>query len=169
MLTDERCRVNGGTFTEFNLRELTVLCAICQTANNSCINRPCCQAPVGAVQRMPNHPSKDPVCLYGLNREIRLLTWWIEVGCLKLSDVTVTFPPLPLPPFYLMMDTGNWLHLKWSIFKLRFEDKEEYNFVTVAGSLSESTEMGVEKCSEWLMEAGTTTASNAWHTVAVHL
>lgn len=48
--------------------------------------------------------------------------------------------------------------MKGSIFKVRFEDREECNFVTVAGNLNEIIEMGVEKCSEWLMEAGTTTA-----------
>lgn len=129
----EMQRVNGRTFTEFNLRELTVLCAICQRANNSCINRPCCQAPVGAVQRIPNHPSKDLVCLHGLNREIRLLTWWIEVGCLKLSDVNVTFTPLPLPIFYLMMGTGNsvkgLLSFIWREAFLRSDLKTEKNAI----------------------------------------
>lgn len=131
----EMQRVYGGTSTEFNLRELTVLCAICRRANNSCIDRPCCQAPVGAVQRIPNHPSKDPVCLYGLNREIRLLTWWIEVGCLKLSDVNVAFPPLPLPTFYLMMDMtiGNsvkgLLSFIWREAFLRSDLKTEKNAI----------------------------------------
>lgn len=55
------------------------------------------------------------------------------------------------------------LHLKGSILKARFEDREECNFVTVAGSLSEITEMGVEKHSEWLMEAGTPQLSKAVH------
>lgn len=71
-----------------------------------------------------------------------------------------------IPTSHLLPDDGHWqqcqrgakLHLKGRIFKIRFGNREECNFVTVAGSLSEVTEMGVEKCSEWLMEAGTTTA-----------
>jgi len=48
--------------------------------------------------------------------------------------------------------------LKGSVFKVRFEEREECSFVTVTGSISEITEMDVEKRNEWLMEAGIATA-----------
>lgn len=96
---------------------------------------------MGAVQSPPNNLTEGPVSLYALDREIRLLTRWLRVGhrikqcCLHCVAFPALFPAL-LVRFRCQCQRAAKLRLKGNTFKVIFEDRGEWSFVTMTGSIS---------------------------------